>query len=337
MSQHTRREFMIETTIVAGAVAFAPLDSAGAQESTAKPEEEPEKVNVSVALLQILAEPDNQAFNLEKADRYCRKAAGLGVDIALLPEMWNIGYSGFDKESEKAKKQWQARAIARDSEFIRHFAALAKELNMAIAVAYLESWNGPPRNSVSLIDRHGKMVMTYAKVHTCDFGPNEASCTPGERFDVCELDTAQGPIKVGAMICYDREAPESARILMLNGAELILIPNACRLRPIFIDQLKIRAFENAVAVAMANYPAPKNNGHSSAFDADGSLIVEAGDAEGIYLAPFDFGKIREHRRKTIWGDAFRRPHRYHAIVEQRKIPVFERLNAFGEEFRAELR
>lgn len=70
--------------------------------------------------------------------------------------------------------------------------------------------------------------MTYAKVHTCDFGM-ESAVTPGEAFGVCDLDTAAGPVRIGAMICYDREFPECARLLMLLGAELVLSPNACHM------------------------------------------------------------------------------------------------------------
>jgi N-carbamoylputrescine amidase len=82
---------------------------------------------------------------------------------------------------------------------------------------------------VSLIDRHGRIAFTYAKVHTCDFDLPERALTPGEDFHVAALDTAAGEVVVGAMICYDREFPESARVLMLKGVELILVPNACRL------------------------------------------------------------------------------------------------------------
>lgn len=55
------------------------------------------------------------------------------------------------------------------------------------------------------------------------------------------------------MICYDREFPESARILMLKGAEIILVPNACDMKPGRINQLSTRAFENMVGLAMTNY------------------------------------------------------------------------------------
>src|SRR4051794_38026705 len=58
------------------------------------------------------------------------------------------------------------------------------------------------------------------------------------------------------MICYDREFPESARVLMLGGAELILTPNACGLDADRLGQFRARAYENMVGVAMANYATP---------------------------------------------------------------------------------
>ncbi len=47
---------------------------------------------------------------------------------------------------------------------------------MAIALTYLERWPaGAPRNTVSLIGRRGEIVLTYAKVHTCDFSLESAA------------------------------------------------------------------------------------------------------------------------------------------------------------------
>ena len=53
------------------------------------------------------------------------------------------------------------------------------------------------------------------------------NCSPGEAFDVCALEGSDGQVQVGAMICADREFPEAATALMLNGAELVVVPNAC--------------------------------------------------------------------------------------------------------------
>ena len=277
---------------------------------------------IAVALLQICANGIDQSSNLSKGVQFCRQAAQLRADIALFPEMWNIGYTPFDHEEPDSLKEWQNRAIDRDSDFVKIHQELAVELNMAIALTYLEKWHGSPRNVVSLIDRHGAIQFTYAKVHTCDFDPMEAALTPGEDFFVTSLDTTKGDVKIGALICYDREFPESARILMLKGAELILTPNACELEINRHSQYRSRAFENMVALAMANYPIPQCNGHSLAFDGiafddNGSrdmLVVEAGQTEGVFLAKLDLNALREYRQKETWGNAFRKPDRYHILI-----------------------
>jgi len=260
---------------------------------------------------------NDQDANLAKGETFCRQAREMGADIALFPEMWNVGYTFYDPSQPRGRETWEAQAIAQDGPFVSHFRRLARELEMAIALTYLERWPGAPRNSLSLIDRWGEIVMTFAKVHTCDW-ELEVACTPGDDFHVGALDTDQGDVRIGIMICYDREFPESARILMLKGAELILTPNACALGAHRIGQFKARAFENMVGVAMANYAAPQENGHSVAFDAvafddDGAvetLIVEAGEGEGVYLAEFDMDRLRAYRAHEVWGNAFRKPQRY---------------------------
>ncbi|MGC9327463.1 MAG: carbon-nitrogen hydrolase family protein [Candidatus Hinthialibacter sp.] len=334
MKQSNRRRFLQQATFASGVASWGLLRGA---DVSANEEEETPNPLLTTALLQMLSCGNDQEKNRNKAVHFCRKAKDMGADIALMPEIWSIGYTRFEGTSKKAIQDWQAQAVGRDSTYIRTFRDLAKTLNMAIGVTYLEKWDGAPRNSLSLIDRYGDIVLTYAKVHTCDFKTMECCCTPGEDFPVAALDTAKGNVNVGSMICFDRENPESARILMLNGAELILTPNACGLDSRRLDQFKTRAFENATAVAMTNYPAPQHNGHSIAFDAEGELVVEAGEKEGIYLAAFDLEQIRHHRQKTIWGNAFRRPHRYGALINAPKDPVFTRKNGFEKPFVAENR
>jgi predicted amidohydrolase len=188
---------------------------------------------------------------------------------------------------------------------------------------------------MSMIDRHGNILMTYAKVHTCDFGM-EAACTPGDDFYVCDLDTRSGSLKIGAMICYDREFPASARILMLKGAEIILTPNSCELEDSRLGQFRARAYENMVGVAMTNYPEPQCNGHSVAFDAMAfanderpidPLIVEAGPREGIFLADFDLDRLRTYRKSETWGNAYRKPHAYKLMTSTQVNEPFERSDA----------
>ena len=198
---------------------------------------------------------------------------------------------------------------------------------MAIAIAYLEEFEPLPRNTITLFDCKGNRMFDYAKVHTCDFG-YECVLYPGDDFYVADLETPAGMVKTGAMICYDREFPESARILMLKGAELVLVPNACPMEINRLSQLRGRAYENMTVYATCNYPAPHPdcNGHSSVFDGiayplDGSgprdtCLLEAGSAEGIYIADVDMDAVREYRNKEVHGNAYRRPWKYCMLTEE---------------------
>lgn len=284
---------------------------------------------LKVALLQILP-CGTQEENLKKGIQACKRAKEMGADIALFPEMWNNGYN-IPKDISSLK----AEAVCADGNFAGTFGRLAAELGMAIGITFLECWEPLPRNTLVIFDRHGKKVLTYAKVHTCDFG-EECRLTPGEDFYVAELDTACGPVKIGAMICFDREFPESARILMLKGAEIVLVPNACPMEINRLAQLRGRAFENMIGIVTCNYPSPKPdcNGHSSAFDgvaylpdSDGSrdmCILKAGADEGIYIAEFDLDMIREYRKNEVHGNAYRRPQKYSILCDDKKEEPFIR-------------
>lgn len=276
---------------------------------------------LKIALLQI-APCDTLAENLEKGMEYCKKAKEMGADIALFPEMWSNGYRIYEQPVEK----WKAQAILAESDFVNAFGSLAGKLQMAIGVTLLERHENGPRNTLILFDRFGAKKLTYAKVHTCDFDV-ERNLAPGDDFYVSVLDTAQGEVKVGAMICFDREFPESARILMLKGAELILVPNACPMEINRLSQLRGRAYENMLAIATCNYPGtvPDCNGNSSVFDgvaytplSEGSrdtCILQAGEEEGIYVAELDLEQLRSYREKEVHGNAYRHPAKYGLLID----------------------
>ena len=276
---------------------------------------------LKIALLQISPE-DTLEENLEKGIMACREAKEKGADIALFPEMWSNGYRIYDRPAE----DWSAEAIPADGAFVSAFGCLARELRMSIGITLLERFGNHPRNTLVLFDRFGERKLTCAKVHTCDFDA-ERYLTPGEDFHVTALDTACGEVQVGAMICFDREFPESARILMLKGAELILVPNACPMEINRLSQLRGRAYENMLAVATCSYPdsVPDCNGGSSVFDGvaylpglEGSrdtCILQAGGAEGIYLAELDLDQLRAYRETEVHGNAYRRPQKYSLLTD----------------------
>lgn len=276
-------------------------------------------MKVKIAFLQLLPEKSADK-QFEKGQAACRTAKAMGADIALFPEMWSDGYYIPD-DTERIKEL----SISAGDPFVQGFRELAEELNMSIGITFLENNGSEALNSIILFDRNGKEVLHYSKVHTCEFD-NERVLSSGEDFYVGKLNTESGTINVGSMICFDREFPESARILMLKGAELILAPNACPLEINRLSVLRARAYENMLAVATCNYPQgqPDCNGHSALFDGVPWLpdqpgvrdmcVFEAPEEEGIYVAELDVDMLRKHREEDVMGDKYRHPEKYRALL-----------------------
>ena len=156
---------------------------------------------------------------------------------------------------------------------------------------------------------------------------DEKVLSSGDDFYVTDLDIGRGTVKIGSMICFDREFPESARILMLKGAEVILAPNACPMEINRLAALRTRAYENKVAIATCNYPKgqPDCNGHSTLFDGVAWLrdepgvrdmcTLEAPEEEGFYLAEIDMDMLRDYREHEVMGEYYRHPEKYGILIK----------------------
>lgn len=270
-------------------------------------------------MLQLLPEASIEQ-NLKKGLDACIEAKKLGADIALFPEMWSTGY-----KISLDQKELESQSTNKNSNFILSFKKLAQELNLAIGITFLETNNPKPLNSVIFFDKKGNEILHYSKVHTCDFDV-EKVLSSGDDFYVADLDLGFTKVKIGTMICFDREFPESARVLMLKGAEIILAPNACPMEINRLSALRTRAYENMLAVCTCNYPAgqPDCNGHSTLFDGvawlreeDGvrdMCVFEAPETEGIYLAEVDLDLLRNYRENEIMGWKYRKAKSYQILI-----------------------
>ena len=294
----------------------------------------------NVALLQ-LSPTDSMENNMLKGIEYCKKAKEMRADIAVFPEMWNTGYEMLfegdlkdqDNIPQEKINKWNSKSIENNNEFINKYINLAKELGMAIAITYLEKTEQKPRNTVVIIDRNGNIVLKYSKVHTVD-SKMEAYTQSGTEFKTCELDYGRGKVKLGTMICFDRDFPESARILMLQGSEIILVPNACYMSKIRLEQLKVRAYENMVGIVTVNYA--NHGGKSSAYspivrninkhELNSEMLV-MNDKEEIKIAQFNMSEIREYRSRETLGDAYRKPYAYKQLIEDYVQEPFVRKDA----------
>jgi predicted amidohydrolase len=285
--------------------------------------------NFRVAVVQGSSEGLDCRANLEKGLAYCEQATKDKPDLILFPELWNIGYqiAGFGCGDEMKRY-----ALSRESTFLRRYQAFAASAKVAVAITFVEAVGEKIFDSVLLIDSAGRVVLRYAKMHTCDFS-NEKYFTPGEAPEAVDLSVRGEIVRVGCMICYDREFPETSRILMLRGAEIALVPNACPIERHRKGQLAARAFENMMGVVMANYARPEQNGNSVAYSGicfDEKLnelddtLLEAGEEEAILVADFDMQMIRRYREKALWGDAYRKPEQYEMLLSHETLEEFKR-------------
>ncbi len=271
---------------------------------------------VRVAVIQQSYPDFDRDGNMAKAEAAIRAAAEDGARIVSTVEMFLSGYphQGKDEEWDAFVARMHETAEPDDGPYATRLANLAGELGIHLIAGVCEARDGNLYNSAFLFDPHGEHVGTYSKVHVCRFSKMEDLCADGDDWRVWPLDIDGEVVKAGIMICYDREHPESARVLMLKGAELVIVPNACGIEWKRMSQLQIRAFENVYAVAMANHSEPCN-GQSVIIDQNGDIVARAGEGEENLIADVDLDAVRDAQSKSIWGDHYRRPDKYGLVAE----------------------
>lgn len=262
-----------------------------------------------VAILQMRSAVRDKAGNTKTIISKMEEAAKEGADILLIPECFLTGYVMPIENSE---------ALADDDESIIEISKAAKELGVGVVVTTFTKGQNKPQNSAFVIDKNGDILMKYSKVHTCDFA-DEKCLESGNEFKVCDFHG----IKLGIMICYDREYPESARVLMMKGAEIILVPNDCGSMKPRLQALSTRAYENMVGVAMAN-PNGEDAGCSCAYSpicwdengkcVENTILLADETTEGLYYADFDMDKIRWYRTDEMMGNTFRKVKAYGELL-----------------------
>jgi 5-aminopentanamidase len=225
--------------------------------------------------------------NLEKMERFMQNAQKQGVDLVLFPELFLTGYFTREHTNEMAEEL--------DGPSIQKIREMAKKYNLFVVFGFPEKKEGRLFNSACFIDCHGEILGTYQKVHLWD--EESKYFEPGTSFNVWE--TSIG--KIGIMICYDTEFPESARTLALKGAEIILAPTANMSPFEHVQQLFIqtRAAENQIFVATTNQIGLEEStlffGESAAADPYGQLLAKGGDQEQGIVIDIDLGLVRQAR------------------------------------------
>lgn len=276
------------------------------------------KRDVTVVSVQMDVVLEDIPATVNKVSSWSDKAADAGADIVLFPELiLSAGYSLEDKFYDLAEPVPGPTSAALGDK--------AREHNMYIVAGIAERDDtGTVYNTAVIVGRDGKYVGSYRKTHI--FTPTESFFALGTELPVFNLDFGT----VGIPICYDLEFPESARVLCLKGAQMLLTMTAhwegtgtVGTAENFIRTIySARALENRVPVVLSNrvgFDPGLNDrfvGLSRIVDADGMTIAAmSDDSEGMIVATLN---LDEERQKRLDYNYFRdrKPLLYRSLSNQ---------------------
>lgn len=270
----------------------------------------------------------NTEKNIATAEQLIRDAAAGGANIILIQELFETPYFCIEQEY----KHLDLAKSIEDSAVVRHMSALAKELSVVLPTSWFERAGNALFNSVAMIDADGSILGRYRKTHIPNaVGYQEKTYfSPGDTgFKVWNTRFA----KIGVGICWDQWFPEAARIMALQGAELLMYPTAIGSEPGNDSVDSMMHWQNTMCGhAAANImPVVASNrigletatssdmemtfyGGSFISDHIGNKVAEANRIDQqVLLYSFDLDEIRHHR--DTWGIyRDRRPEHYSGLL-----------------------
>lgn len=229
--------------------------------------------------------------NLQRIRMAAERASAAGASLLICPELALSGYSA-------GALNLLANAQDVAGAGLERVRTIAGASGIAIVFGYPERAQARLYNSAALIDRNGKLALNYRKTHL--FGDYEkAVFTPGDGgFSTVNI----AGWNIGLLICYDIEFPETARMLALQGADLIAVPTALMQPYGAVANVLIpaRALENQLYVAYANYcgdeAALEFCGHSTIAAPDGRIATQAMSDETLLYADLDHADLDRSRQ-----------------------------------------
>lgn len=201
---------------------------------------------VTVSAIQMPMSDDRQK-NIALATSLVTQAAAAEANIILLPELFMGKYFC---QIENYDHFDLARPFANNPDLM-YFQQLAKKLHVVLPISYFERANNVFYNSIAMIDADGTILGQYRKMHipTGESYQEKFYFTPGDTpLQVFQTQFA----KIGVAICWDQWFPEVARILALDGADMLLYPTAIGSEPTLPVDSQVHWQNTMIGHAAAN-------------------------------------------------------------------------------------
>jgi N-carbamoylputrescine amidase len=271
---------------------------------------------LKIGLVQQTCSEDRN-HNLAASTAGIRAAQARGAQLVLLQELHTGVYFCQTEDTQRFDQAEPVPGPTSDT-----LGALAQELGIVIVASVFERRAaGLYHNTAVVLDSDGRIAGSYRKMHIPD--------DPGfyEKFYFTPGDLGFQPVntsigRLGVLVCWDQWYPEAARLMALNGAELLLYPTAIgwdprdtdaeksRQRDAWITIQRAHAIANGLPVITCNRVGhePDSSGASagiqfwgSSFVAgpQGEMLAEAGiDSATVLVTEVDLGRSEQVRR--IW-------------------------------------
>lgn len=265
-----------------------------------------------IGLVQMDAVMGDVGANLERALEYVREAREKEVDLLCFPELFSTGYN-----PALLGERYYSLAEPVSGPTIQRLAQAARENGMHIVAPIVleRSMAGVIYNAAVMLSGDGKVLGSFGKVHL--ILSERLYFRAGDEFPVFDTDLG----KVGIMICYDAGFPEVARLLALQGAEIVLAPCAFRKedKHMWDIYFKARALENAFFVAATNRVGYEGDlhlfGSAVVSTPNGMLTAESPeDRENLLVVEVDLDEVRAHRARIPFLRD-RRPELYGGLLD----------------------
>lgn len=230
-------------------------------------------------------------------------------DLVVLPELALSGYVFCTQE--------EVAAVAEEipaGKIFTQFRELSSELDFSIVYGFAEKAGDKYYNSCALVNPDGSYHI-YRKIHL--FYREKLFFSPGEK--PFAVHAGKNGVKLGMMICFDWQFPESARSLGLLGAQIICHPSNLVL-PWCQEAMKTRSLENRCYSITSNRTGTEINGDqkqyftgmSQILGTKGEILIRMNSAEAaVYTVEIEPELALDKavtKLNSVYGD--RRPEMY---------------------------
>lgn len=240
---------------------------------------------MKVQLAQIPADDGVTAPNLQRVLSVIDQAEA-GTDLIVFPETCLMGFPTAEEVAGVAEPD--------DGPTVRAIRAALQRKGLSVAVGFAEAHGGQCFNTTALIAPEG-IVLKYRKTHL--WGTDVGVFAPGDQM----VTAVWNGVRVGILICFDIEFPETARALAAQGAELLIVTNGNMdpYGPVHHQLMTARAIENQVFAVMSNRCGSGGGldfaGGSMAIAPDGQVLGALARDEGRLTVDIDLRRIAASR------------------------------------------